>query len=184
VTEINWADLHRDATTILEGDFPVVVSESVATKSSNDKPMIKVKLRVESGPKAGQTLFSQFVLSAENPNAMRIFFGQMSIFGLDSAFFARNASASLEVIAQALVGRRAIAVVEAREWNGTQRENIKEYKKALGGPGVGAGTTLGGLVTPGPSNPSAPATPPAVQAELGRQPSTPPPDDPFTLPVN
>ena len=183
MSTINWASLHKDATTILEGEFTVVVVESVATKSSNDKPMIKVKHRVESGPKAGQTLFDQFVISAENGNAMRIFFGQMAIFGLDSGFFQRNSNAPLETIAQALLGRRAVAVVEPREWNGTLRETIKEYKKALGGPGGGSGGQLGGFVVPAAAGPSSPTTPPAVAAELGRQPSAPPPDDPFTTPV-
>lgn len=178
MSEIDWASLHKDATTTLEGEFPVQVTEAVATKSSTDKPMIKVKMRVESGTFAGRTLFGQFTISAENSNAMRIFFGQMAMFGLDSAFFAANPHAPLEVIAQSLVNRRAVAVVEGREWNGTLRENIKEFKRALAGPGGGLATSLGGpssgLPAGGPVSTSAPTTPAQSTA-----PSTPAPDDPF-----
>ena len=135
--EINWLDLHKDATTVLEGEFPVIVTEAVAgSAATSGNPMIKAKLRVESGTFAGRTLFHNFNVTPDNPAAMRMFFGQMSVFGIDGTFFARFPRASVDQIAQALLGRKAIAVVGSREWQGALREDIKNWKPAPGGPGA------------------------------------------------
>lgn len=184
---INWSDLHKNATTVLEGEFPVVVTETTVTAAATSgKPMIKTKLRVETGTYAGRTLFHNFNITADNDNAMRIFFGQMSVLGLDAAFWQANPSATVDQIAAALVGRKAVAVVGGREWQGSMREEIKNWKPALGGPGSGPAILGGPLSIPAPSGPiggnpsaryGAPGTPPPTPTVA--EPSTPPPSDPF-----
>jgi len=156
----NWADMQKEATIVLEGEFPIVVVKSEAVKSSNGKDMIKAKFKIESGTHAGRALFSNFVISPESPGAMRMFFTQLAVFGLDAAFFASIAGQPPAAIAQALDGRKAVAIVGKGVWQGAEREEIKSYKPALGGHGggsfvAGLGTSIGGAVTSSPlGNPS------------------------------
>lgn len=181
--EVNWRDLHKDAMTTLEGEFPVIITAANSTVSSTSKPMIKVETKIESGQYAGRKIFSQFVVSADSPGAMRMFFTHMAVFGLNEAFF--HANPSMDQIAEALVNRRATAVVKGREWQGSTRESIEGWKPALGGPGGATPAVLGGLVAPGsmattlPSPAVASTTSEVPPAALGAQPSTEPPADPF-----
>lgn len=170
---INWKDLHQDATTVLTGDFPVVITAAVASTSSTGKPMIKTTLKIESGQFAGRTLFNNFNVTADNPNAMRIFFGQMSVLGLGNPFW--NSNPTLQQVADALVGRRAIVTLETRQWQGSDREQVANWKSAVGGPGGGGQGTLGGF-TPAPAGNTAQ---PKTEPTLAAQPSTAPPADPF-----
>jgi len=169
---INWSDLHKDAITVLTGDFPVVVTSATASQSSTGKPMIKATLKIESGTFAGRTLFNNFNVTADNPSAMRIFFGQMSVLGLNTAFW--NSNPTLEQVAAALVGRRAVVTVGSRQWQGTDREQIENWKPAVGGPGGGGQGALGGFSTGPTATPQA-----AVREPVAVQPSTPAPADPF-----
>lgn len=147
--EIDWAKLHKDSTTVIEGEFPVTIVEANATKTSTDKPMIKCKLKVESGVHAGHVLFHNFTVSAESTAAMRMFFSHMSVLGLDANFFATNPT--MEQVAQALVQRRATAEVGSRVWQGAAREEVKSWKPILGpGGNAGPAAILGG----GPGAPS------------------------------
>jgi hypothetical protein len=204
---IDWASLHQDSTTTLEGEFPVVIVEATATKTNDQsKDMIKWKAKVESGPYAGRPLWGNFTISPESPGAMRILFSHLAVLGLDGAFFAANQHAPVAVIAQALVGRKAVAEVGTRSWNGTEREEVKAWKPALGGPGGGTslgvlggltgggGSSLGGTpvapsagVSPAPKAAQSPvsgpsvsaATTPAVSEVTSSEPSTPAPELPF-----
>lgn len=184
---IDWASLHKDSTTTLEGEFPVVIVEATATKTNDQsKHMIKYKAKVESGPYAGRPLWGNFTISPESPGAMRILFSHWAVLGLDGAFFAANPQAPPAVIAEALKGRRAVVEVGTRTWQGTEREEIKAWKPALGGPGGGAvlgglsGSVSGpggalGLQSVAPSTPtsSAPVTASPVTAEpAGSAPAT------------
>jgi hypothetical protein len=180
---INWSDLHKDATTVLTGDFPVVVTSATAAQSSTGKPMIKATLKIESGTFAGRSLFNNFNVTADNPSAMRIFFGQMSVLGLGTAFW--NSNPTLEQVADALVRRRAIVTVGSRQWQGTDREQIENWKPAVGGPGGDGQGALGGFSPAPAGNPNmrfdtvpTPGTTP-TEPVVAEQPSTPPPVDPF-----
>lgn len=175
--ELNWGQLHKDTMTVLTGEFPVVVTASTAVQSSTGKPMIKVTLKIESGQYAGRSLYSQFVVSADSPNAMRMFFSHMGVLGLTAAFFERNPT--MDEVAAALENRRATAVVAPRTWQGAERESIEGWKPALGGPGGNSlATPLGGLVAAS-TPPSQPAATTAEQLPLGAQPATEAPAPPF-----
>jgi hypothetical protein len=191
--EYNWGEMHKDATTALEGEFPlVIVSAEAAKTSTGDKDMIKYKAKIESGPYVDRPLWGQFVISPESPVAMRILFSHLGVLGLDDKFFAANPTAPVAVIAKALEGRRAIGVIGSREWMGAKREEIQSWKPALGGPGGSSSLgTLGGFngssvgssgIPAGvPSSPSTPATETSasVPAPDAEQPSTPAPNLPF-----
>jgi hypothetical protein len=187
VADTNWADLHKHATTSLEGEFPLVIVEATATKTNDQsKDMIKWKAKIESGPFVDRPVTGNFTISPESPIALRIFFSQMAVLGLDGAFFTANPNAPVELIAQALVGRRAIAVLGTRQWQGREFEDVKEWKPALGGPGGstlsagplgGSGATLAATPLGGSSvtSPTFPVVSPATAA----QPSTPAPQVKF-----
>jgi hypothetical protein len=186
VSEVNWLDMHKHATTNLEGEFPVVIVEATVAKTNDQsKDMIKCKVKIESGPFVDRPMNVNFTISPESPVAMRIMFAAWAVLGLDQKFFTANPNAPLAMIAQSLIGRRAIAVVGTRQWQGRDFEDIKEWKPALGGPGstMPLGSSVGGplagglagrnssplassAATPsGPSSPvSAPATKPPVDA--------------------
>lgn len=174
--ELDWASLHKDATTTLEGDFPVVIVETEAKKTANgDKDMIKYKAKIESGPYAGRPIWGNFTISPESPGAMRILFAHWAVLGIDGAFFQANPQAPVALIAQAMVGRKATVTLGIRQWNGQDREEVQAWKAPqFGGGGGGA---LGGLsgIPAGPSGTlglqstvsSTPATHPANALQAG-----------------
>lgn len=182
---LNWLDMHKHATTALEGDFPLVIVEATVGKTNDQsKDMIKCKVKIESGPYVDRPINVNFTISPDSPAAMRILFAHWAVLGLDAKFFAANPNASLQQIADALVSRRAIGVIGTRQWQGRDFEDVKEWKPALGGPGGNTGVLggpLGGasatpLATPATTSP---VTSPAVSAPAANTPETAPPALPF-----
>lgn len=165
---INWLDMHKHATTALDGEFPVVIVEAnVAKTLDQSKDMIKCKVKIESGPFVDRPINVNFTISPDSPVAMRILFSHWAILGLDAKFFAAHPNATLQQIAEALVGRRATAVVAERDWNGRKFEDIKEWKPPLGGPGASLplGSSVGGPLAGGLAGAgSSPLTSPASTA--------------------
>lgn len=168
--ELDWASLHKDATTTLEGDFPVVIVEAEAKKTSNgDKDMIKFKAKIESGHYAGRPIWGNFTISPESPGAMRILFAHWAVLGIDGAWFQANPQAPVQQIAQAIIGRKATVTLGIRQWNGQDREEIQAWKAPqFGGGGFGSlpGGPSGtlGLQSAAASTPS---TPPASSVPAG-----------------
>lgn len=160
---LNFADLMKQAGPIEAlpiGDYDVVCKTAEATSTkSGEKPMIKAKFSVESGPHAGRTIYWNAVISQENATALRIFFEQMDALGLNSAFFA--SSPSLEAVAQNLVGKRAKFNVAHRQYNGKAQVDVKRVSPA-GASAVGGLGNFGSLpATPAPVA-AAPAPAPVV----------------------
>lgn len=175
----NWGQQRKEATTILEGEFPVIITEAVAGKSSGGKPQIKVKTKITSGPYVGRTANSQFTFSPENPNAVKMFFAQMTSLGLGDVFFNSISSLTQEEgfnrIATELQGKQAIAIYKGREWNNQLREGIDGWKP-LSGPGAATGAPAAAVALPAATPLAAPA---AAAAAPVAAPATAPPDDPF-----
>lgn len=163
---INWLDMHKHATTDLDGEHPIVIVETSVTKTNDQsKDMIKFKAKIESGPFVDRPITGNFTISPDSPVAMRILFANWAVLGLDAKFFAANPNASLDQIAQMLVGRRAIGVLSVRTWEGRKFDEIKDWKPALSGPGStlplgsGVGGPLsGGLAGAGSSPLASPAS--------------------------
>lgn len=153
------------------GDYDVVVKTCEAKTTSNGKPMLNVKFAVEAGgPFSGRPIYNNFTISAESPNALRIFFTQMAAMGLDSAFFGGHPS--METVASSLVGRRARITVGHREWNGQQQLDVKSVKAPSGPQAAAPVATAGGAVLPGGA-----ALPPAAAPPIAppvQQPVAPP----------
>lgn len=172
MTSFSFGDLYKDATTLVTGTFDGIVTESTLTQSANGKPMIKVKLQVEGGQHHGKTFFTQFVISVESPNALRMFFTNMKAFGLDGAFFAQDPSP--DHVANVIVGKRCRFTVGKREWQGVERESVDKVEPPLAGaqnlPAPGFGGSIGTAIpspTAGvPAAPDAPQTPSVLGSGL------------------
>lgn len=137
---MNFGKMRQDAMTVLTGDFVVRCISADPTKNSNGDDMIKTKLQIIAGPYTGRNLLNNFNIIPSNTPALQMFFRHMNTFGLDEAYFAKlpNGEAGVHQIARDMVGRVVEVTVEARKYQGVERENIKEIKPApagLGGQG-------------------------------------------------
>lgn len=161
--------------TLPEAEYNVEIVEAEYASASTGKPMIKVTFKVMDGPHAGRKLWNNFVMTTDNPNALRFFITHMKNLGVTDQWFA-SASAlppeqALRQLAPQLVGCRAQVTVKHREFEGTTRENIKAVKRyngpivsATGPPATATGlppaTTAADPVTPpAPAPPATPDTP-------------------------
>lgn len=155
MSTIDFNKLYDGAGKLIPEDwYDVVFVKATATESNNGKPMIKAMCKIENGPRKGSSLFTQFTVSAESQGALRIFFQQMTVFGMDGAFWSKNPE--LEEVADRIAGKRASVQVEHRPWQGVDRESIKGLRASQAtGP---IDPTLLAVGNSG-SKPSAPPTP-------------------------
>lgn len=153
-----------------EGTYDVICIEATPTESSTNKPMIRLKYQVESGPNAGSKVFNQQVFSADNDAALAIFFRYMAFHGLDEAFFSANPP--WEQVAAALVHRRVRLVLGIRQWQGQDRNEVNQVLPPSV-PDAGAAATPPPAQTPPPQL-QVPFVPPAVtQTPLAVPPAVP-----------
>jgi len=183
MADIPWDELMdaaggSDYAPIPQGDYDVKIVETEATKSSTDKPMWKITAQVLNGPHEGRKLWTQQTLSMDNPDALNVFFRQMAAAGLTGEFF--KTKPSNQQIADALMGRQFRAKVTIREWQGVNRNNIKQWNP-MGRAGVPAG---GAPPPPGAAMPSsAPPPPPPPGASAAPPPPPPAPAPSPSLPA-
>ena len=168
------------------GVYVAKIIESEYKQSSNGKPQIKTRWEVTTGPKAGfKGLWNYFTLTTDNPQAMAVFYRQMTALGITNEFLATLASASPEVamkqIAQALQGREAqIKVKVDTEWNNNKIERINPLPVSAMAGNPGSGSPF-----PGPAAAPAPAapTPQEAPAPVSAAPETPAAAPTNSLPV-
>jgi hypothetical protein len=113
------------------------VQQADFKNASTGAEMIVAKLKVLEGPYAGRQLFTNFVLSPDNPFALRRFFLHMAALGIDN-LEAVAPGGNMELLARAVTGRRAYAEIGTRTWQGSERNEVKAIA-AAGGPGVSSG---------------------------------------------
>lgn len=167
-------------------DFEVIDTLVKTSSSGSGNEMIVTKLRCLVGPYASKTITNNFVLTADNPSALNIFFRHMAAFGLDDSFFGQLGSQGLAPVAQALKGRRARITIGHRQWNGTNQNDIKAIQPLVGGVGVTANTVpnaVAGMVPPTsiPTPGAASAVPPPPPPPPPTQEHTSPPPPPAGL---
>lgn len=141
--EFDWSTLYNRAKAVSFEPLPPatyhfeVVESSVVT-TSNGKPMIRIKLSVVGGPRAGTKVFDQLVLSIDSEKALSMFFMQLKAFGLDERFFATIPPGQVGPIAQALFGRHVRAKVIITEWNDRERNEVSSYSRYVSNPSESA----------------------------------------------
>lgn len=128
MSEIDWAALQQEAkdTVLPDGDYTSMVIKADAVTASTGKPMIKLQLVIVDGPKKDRKVFTQLVLSTENPFALQRWFGQLASFGLDAAYFATKPS--MEKVASDLMNRGAVITLGQREWQGSMRNEVQGFR--------------------------------------------------------
>lgn len=156
------------------GPYLVEIIESSATTSSTGKPMIKATCKVVSGPHANRRIWHNFVVSPENKNALAIFFRNLNAFGLGRDYM--MTSPTEQQVAQALVGRQAMAEIGIRKYQGEDRNEVKKFSPLPGG-GVPAAAAPVAAAAPPPAPVPAPAPAPAT-APVPAAAAVPPPAAP------
>jgi hypothetical protein len=177
------------------GDYDFEVADAFPKASANGSgnEMIVTKLRCLVGPYAGKHITNNFVLTADNPTALNIFFRHMSAFGLDDNFFAQIGQGDLSPIANALKGRRARITIGHRTWNGANQNDVKAINPITSPANVMVGDVAPGGFTPPPppgsqppqtiSPPPPPAQPAAPSPPTATSPMpAPPPPTPAPAP--
>lgn len=182
---VSWKDLRKtaeDATKpLVDGWYECEVEKAEATTASTGSPMIKAVLAVVDGVSTGRKLWTQFVFSADNPNALIFFFRNMAALGLGEAFFdgltqqGLDVDASMVTIAGSIQGRRVRVKTEIREWNGAKRNNVAELQPSETGPGgLPGGQPAVGLPSVGGGLPGGTGGPPVPPSPVGPAPQLPP----------
>lgn len=138
---ILWADMVKEFGGGFEplpvDDYDVLVESAEYKVAGTGKDMIKVKFRVQGGPYNNRTVYWNAVFSPRdkegkvNEGALRAWFGNMSCFGLKTAFFAANPS--MEQIAANMVGKKVIVSLGIRVWQDQEQNDVKRVKPPVGG---------------------------------------------------
>lgn len=170
MTVNDWGKARKTATTVLEGDFPAIVTEAVAGRSSDGaKDNIKVKLTITSGDYVNRKLFDTLTISPDSGGAMAMFFKAMEAFGMGDAFFAKcpQGSAGVALMAATMQGKEVIITLKGEVYNGVNREKVKGYKpRGAGGVAVAGGGSSAPVLLAAPPLaapvPVATSTPPPV----------------------
>lgn len=155
------------------GPYQVVVQESEKTVASTGKDMIKVRVQVVEGPYANRVLFNYFVFgSKEDTTLNRITLDNLGAFGITRNFIATQ-KPSIAEIADALVGRKAVATVGIQDKGDYKGRNEIKRFKALDGAQQAAPEAVASK--PGVPNIPQPEATPSASAPA---PSIPTPDVP------
>jgi Protein of unknown function (DUF669) len=137
---INWTDLAKVAgdggfTVLPNGEYDAYVNSAQGGKTSTNKDRIRVTFKVENGPHAGQVVVNDFVITADNANAMSIFFRNMTALGLPAEYFAAHPHAPVDKVAADLQAKRSRCRLRlsSRTWQGQERNNVDAILPALPG---------------------------------------------------
>lgn len=204
MTTVRWDALKKtadDATRpVDDGVYLVTVDKAEHATATTGSEMIKATLAVVSGPRQGRRLFTNIVFAPDNDFALSRFFTSLAAFGIDDEFFAGiqqqnlDVPASLQLMAQAIIGRQANATVGTRVWQGQPRNEVKALEPVAGGgsvnvplggnatglpPGVVIPSAAGaGSVPPVPVSTAPPVTTPVTTPPATQEVTTPPPGVP------
>lgn len=182
MSSVDWANLHKqgeDATKPVPiGDYTVQVTESELKQASTGSQMIVVKMRITNGPATGRMLFSNIVFSTEKAFALAMWFKTLGAFGIDVNFLNTlqgDINQQLSQIATLLKGRVCTVEAGIKNWQGSDRNEVKAWKPAplgtmqpqlvagigavpgIGAPGLSPSSPMN--VTPGSSAAGGPPIP-------------------------
>lgn len=128
----SWNALIDEAGDAAEGfdvlpaaDYDLKIVKSEAKMASTGKLMFAITSEVTTGPYKNRKLWSNIVVSHDNPTALGIFFRQMNALGIDKSFFSSNPSDSQ--VADALLNREYRGQVGIKQYNGQDRNEVKGY---------------------------------------------------------
>jgi hypothetical protein len=161
------------------GEYEVVVDTATAQKTNTGKSKIAVRYKVQGGPYNNRTVFNDHVLTPGNPNAMIIFFRQMSAVGLKSDYFASNPS--MERVAADMIGKKARLRLGTREWQNVKRNSVLAILPSTGSPGAVPGLPAAPSFSVPPPLSSMPIPPAPVPVAPAPVPPAPVPEPPAAV---
>jgi hypothetical protein len=166
---MDWNQILKDteegSKPIPEGEYDVRIRDANTKTASTGSEMIVVSVVIESGPHAGRVIITNFVFAVANPTAMKMLLRRLTAFGITSEWLAEN-NPTIAQIAQALVGRTAVAQVNIREWNKELRNDVNMFSPHAGATPTAPAPAVGGA-SGTPTMPAAPAPVPAGVASDG-----------------
>lgn len=132
---IGWAKLQEIARTVTNdqfvllpsGMYPVVLMGCDAgfSKDGSKKQWV-LKPRITAGPCEGQVMsWDHQTLSPDSSVAVAILMRNFAAFGLGEEYFASDPD--MDTIARDLTGKKAIAVVGQKRYNGEVRNTVQRY---------------------------------------------------------
>ncbi|QDK02683.1 hypothetical protein PP304_gp187 [Gordonia phage Phendrix] len=142
----SWADLVEDAgdtdfKALPQADYDLKIIKSEPKQASSGKTMFAITCEVVEGPHKGRRVWSNMVVSPENPQALNIFFRQMAAIGIDRSFFATNPSD--HNVAQAMEGKEFRGSIKVKQYQGNDRNEIAAFAR----------TSRGSVASPVPPTP-------------------------------
>lgn len=157
MADINWGALLEDSANAFEilpeGKYRMKVVKSEATQASTGKLMYKITLEVIAGPKTGKTINSNITMTVDNKKALYMFFVNMAALGISEAYLKSSPQPSTEQVATKMLGATADITITHQQWQGRDRENVKNMV------GVSAGTGSVNAMTPDMPTPAAASAP-------------------------
>lgn len=110
----------------VSGEAVVRVESAVPTQSSTGNDMIKLSLRVVSGPSAAVNRKAyDFLVFSDNPDAMDFLIDRMGALGLLSAPLLEQDN--IELVAEAAAGRSARVILGGETWKGRVQIRVKQW---------------------------------------------------------
>jgi len=117
MADLSWAEMLAEAGDSFDpappGTYKVSVKSAEAKVSKGGNPMIIATLKVAEGPHTGKTV-TQFITKSKNAAGM--FFGNLSVLGIKPQTVVEK-NPTMEQLAAVIVGKHAVAVVEATDKN-------------------------------------------------------------------
>lgn len=172
----NWAQVvedNKDAAKafdiITPGKYATKVEQAEAKTSSNGNPMLEIRLRITEGQFASRLVFFRATATEKSQG---IFLRNLAAFGITSEWLV-TAEPSFDEIANALVGREAIAEVILDKWQGQERNSVKNVSPKAGGAAPAAAAAAV----------AAPAAPSPFDAPAAAQQAAPAQDGPWGAPA-
>ena len=152
--EINWDELVSTANEAAkppsQGPVRLRVESCEWKTASTGREMLKFRYKIVGGPDDGKPVFSQLVLSTDNPTALVMFMSGVRAHGVDPGSFK---AVSHEQIPDLFVGKEVGAELDtSRVWNNQPQVDVKNY------------TLIGGAAPSMSVPPALQATPPAPEA--------------------
>jgi len=119
------------------GEYEMFVWKAKAGKTSNGKFRLEVTGKIVGGPQDGKTVWNQFVLSPENPNAMGFFFRHMAVLGAGPDWFAPKqiSDGTFAELAAHVLGARFRCAVGQAEVNKETRNQFEKVMPSAIAPG-------------------------------------------------
>lgn len=133
MSTLNWGDLIKEAgesgnyDPLPDGDYDVVVVEATHKMTQSGKTMFSVKAQVEGGAHNKRLVWDNLVVSPDSPLALGIFFKKMHALGVPRDYFLQQPAPTNAQIEQIISGKRFRAQVGTRTWNGSKKNEIKNY---------------------------------------------------------